>query len=128
MAKKNFTAFLAGRDSFGHPLQLVYKGSKTHNSTLGGILSLFIYVLTFMMLIRAFKELILMEDPTTINQAKPLTLEDKAHIIPLNFEDYKYVIAFQITTLNYGSGMFTSLEIPPEVGGLEAYKTDTTLL
>ena len=94
---------MAGRDSFEHPLQLVYKGSKTHNSALGGILSIFVYVLTFIMLIKACEELILMEDPTTINQTKPLTLEDKADIIPLNFEDYKYVIAFQLITLNYNN-------------------------
>ena len=75
MKGNSLTRFLRNRDSFGHAVQLIYKGNKTYNSIFGGIITLMIQTLTLIMVIQAVTELASMEDPLIINYPKPLTLE-----------------------------------------------------
>ena len=67
--------FLRKRDSFGHAVQLIYKGNETYNSLFGGIVTLMVQALTLIMVIQAVTELASMEDPLIINYPKPLTIE-----------------------------------------------------
>ena len=62
-----FTRFLLSRDSFGHPVQVMFKGQETHNTLLGSIMSIFVKGMTLVMIIIAIKELALMEDPLITN-------------------------------------------------------------
>ena len=86
--------FLRNRDSFGHTLQLVYKGRETYNSIIGGIFTLLMQGLTLVMVIYAVQNLFIMTDPVILNYTKPLTPQDKSKLVPLKFDDYDYVIAF----------------------------------
>ena len=104
MGKNLFRNFLADRDSFGQPLQLVYKGSSTHNTALGGIFSILVNVMTLIMMIRACEELVYMDDPTIINQTKPLTNTEKADLIPIKFDRFDFVVAFQTFVIEQETG------------------------
>ena len=55
--------FLVGKDAFGHPVSVVYKGRETHGSILGGIFTLLMQGLTAVYMFAAFHELLMMEDP-----------------------------------------------------------------
>ena len=94
-----FSRFLRNRDLFGHAITLEYKGSDTYNSVIGGILTILVQVLTLVMVIQAVQELMLMQDPQIINYSKDVnTQEEISELIPLNFGDYDYVIAFIVGT------------------------------
>ena len=58
-----FARFLRDRDSFGHSVQLVYRGSKTYKSVIGGIVTLLVNAMTLILVIQACAELFLMKDP-----------------------------------------------------------------
>ena len=72
-----FGKFLRNRDSFGHTIQLVYKGQGTYNSVIGGVLTLLVQVLTLVMIIQAMQDLFLMKDPMITNFEKHLTKEEQ---------------------------------------------------
>ena len=91
-----FGAFLRRRDSFGHPVKLLYKGNETHNTIIGGILSVLVQGMTLVMMITAITELVLMKEPKISSFDKPLTTDDRKSIVPINFEEFDYVIAIQI--------------------------------
>ena len=92
-----FASFLRGRDSFGHTVKLVYRGSETYNSVIGGIMTLLVKALTLVLIIQAFEELFFMKDPLITNYHKPLTLEDRQELYPMKFDDYDYVLAFKVS-------------------------------
>ena len=71
-----FGAFLRHRDSFGHPVQVTYKGIETHNTILGAILSVLVKGLTLVMTSIAITELVLMKEPKISSYEKPLTLDE----------------------------------------------------
>ena len=75
MKGNSLARFLRNRDSFGHAVQLIYKGNETYNSLFGGIVTLMVQALTLIMVIQAVTELASMEDPLIINYPKPLTIE-----------------------------------------------------
>ena len=67
---------------------------------LGGVLTLVVKALTLIMLIRAVEELVYMKEPQVLNQTKPIPLADRADVVPLKFNDYKYVLAVKIGFMN----------------------------
>lgn len=74
-------------------------------------MTLIVQGFTIALVLIAVQELILMEDPEIQNFTIPLNKENKAELVPLEFGDYDYVLAFSISR---------PLP-PPEVGGLYAY-------
>ena len=60
---------------------------------LGGVLSIGVKVLTIVLSISAFQEVILMEEPIITNYSRPLSLDDREELGPFNFADQGYVIA-----------------------------------
>ena len=95
-----FIRFLRNRDSFGHSVKLGYKGNDKYYSAIGGILTLFVQVLSLVMVIQAIDELYVMRDPLITNYAQPLTKEQRSQLIPMKFDDYGYVLAFKLTVVD----------------------------
>ena len=126
MAASLFTRFLRERDSFGHTIQVAYKGKTTHNSVLGGILTLVVKALTLIMLLRAVEELVFMRDPLVLNQTKPIPMADRADVVPIKFNEYEYVIAINFAIINSASGAIT-YRMPDEIGTLAAYRYGQTM-
>ena len=87
--------FLRGRDSFGHPVQVLFKGRETYNSVLGGFCTLLLQLLTAVMIYKAIEEVLLMNDPTITSFTKPLTTAARKDLIPVKLDDNNYVIAAQ---------------------------------
>ena len=54
---------LRGIDTFGYPIRTNFRGSETHKSLLGGLLTLTVYVLTIINIGIASDEFINMDDP-----------------------------------------------------------------
>ena len=94
--RASLSHWLKSVDSFGHPVQVNYKGDKTFKSQVGGVLSLLSMALTLMMVVRAVKEMVLMEEPTLSEFAKPLELSDRIELAPVKFSDYDFI--FMIIT------------------------------
>ena len=92
---RNFLRFLRDSDSFGHPVQVAYKGRETFNTYLGAFMSLIVKGLTLVLLANAALEVYLMEDPLITVYNRGLTKEQKAEMIPLSFSDYNYTIAYK---------------------------------
>ena len=53
--------------------------------------------LTLVMVVRAVKEMVLMEEPTLSEFAKPLELSDRIELAPVKFSDYDFI--FMIITM-----------------------------
>ena len=53
MASIWLTRLLRDRDSFGHPVQVAYKGQEKHNSILGGIMTLIVKGITLVLIFNA---------------------------------------------------------------------------
>lgn len=73
------------------------------------------------MVLKAVREIALMEEPSLTEYSKPLTLSDRSDYVPLRHDDYNFVIGF--TTMVHPrakrrqAGDNTILDsIPPEVG------------
>ena len=47
-------------DYFGHDIKVNYKGEKTYTSALGGIITVVVYALTLVLIIKSAKEIHLM--------------------------------------------------------------------
>ena len=60
---------------------------------LGGVLSIGVKVLTIVLAISAFQEVILMEEPIITNYSRPLSLDDREELGAFNFADQGYIIA-----------------------------------
>ena len=118
--KRNWLSrFLRNRDNFGHTIKLEYKRQETYSSVIGGIWTLLVQGMTLVMVIQAFKELYLMEDPTITSYSRPMNQEDISALIPLNLSDYNYFIAFSLLRLNTDNNPGESV-LPPELGTITA--------
>ena len=77
--------------------------------------------LTLVMVIRAVEELFLMNDPLITNYSQPLTPEEKSKLVPLNFDDYGYVLAFKLIFKDKTTGEKKPfMELPQEIGAMKA--------
>ena len=73
--KFSFTRKLRALDVFGHAIKVNYKGEEAYNSVFGGILTLTMYVLTIVVIIRSAEEIVLMNDPVLQEYSVPLNPE-----------------------------------------------------
>ena len=94
-----------GLDRFGHQIKVNYKGEETYNSSLGGIITVAVYALTLILIVKSAEEILLMQDPKITAFSKPLNLEERAELVPVAHDDYDFVFGF-----------YVSLGIPPEIG------------
>ena len=60
----SLSKLLKSIDSFGHPIQVNYKGEETFKSQVGGVLSLLSLALTLVLVLKAVIEMVVMEEPT----------------------------------------------------------------
>ena len=62
-----------------------------------------------------------MHDPMIINYSQQLSLEDKAKLLPLKFDEYDYVIAFKVYFYNLSSlELIPGNELPSQIGTFSA--------
>ena len=87
------TGAIKSRDTFGHPIDVRYKGRETHNSVTGGILTLMLQIFTGILTITSLIEVFKMNEPKIVSYTKPLSVDDRAEITPVSFKDYNYVLA-----------------------------------
>ena len=81
---------LATFDDFGHRPQLMYKGAESHQTSLGGVCSCVVKIMTLIMIFMAGKSLLLMEDPDIISFSRPMSKEERDALGPINFADYGF--------------------------------------
>ena len=55
--------FIRTLDDFGHPINVTYKGEETHQSCLGGVLTIVVKFFTAMVALKAIGEVFKMDDP-----------------------------------------------------------------
>ena len=103
-----------GYDGFGHEIKVNYKGEETYNSAFGGAISLVVYALTLVLIVKSAQELYLMEDPVLAAFTKPIALEERADLVPLLHEDYGFVLGVSIEAIDNITG--AKVSIPPEMG------------
>ena len=84
-------------DAFGHDIKMNYRGEESYNSLLGGIITMGVYALTLVLVVRAVTEIIYMQDPSLTEYSKPLTLEERADWVPLSHKDFNFMIGFATT-------------------------------
>jgi len=108
-------------DIFGHPITVNYKGRAAHRSVLGACCSIIVFSATLTLMISAFQEVALMEDPRIQIYSRPMTEKDKSELGPVSFDEYGFFFAFSVT-------VFDSVgQIPPEVGRFTAWQFDGDL-
>ena len=62
-----------------------------------------------------------MEDPYISSYPKPLTLKEKYELVPVNFDDLDYVVAFKYHLADKKSRKTRPIrQIPPELGSIKA--------
>ena len=84
---------------------------------LGGVLSIAVKILTIVLSISAFQEVILMEEPLITNYSRPMSLGDRDELGSFQLADHRYIIAvemFAITPKRSG------VKVPAEYGTMFA--------
>ena len=77
MKLKSIPKAIRNHDSFGHTIEVVFKGRETYNSILGGLLTLVVQAITIYMVVDSAIEIALMNEPLIQSYQKPLSLEEK---------------------------------------------------
>ena len=103
-----------GLDGFGHQIKLNYKGEEAYNSTFGGTVTLAIYALTLILIVKSAQEIFIMKDPDLTEFTKALNREERADLVPILHEDYDLVVGFTVDVENFHTREKAS--IPPEIG------------
>ena len=111
--KFSLGAFVRSIDLFGHPIKVNYKGQHDYNTLFGGVFSILAYSLTLVLVYRAVKEIIIMEDPELKEFTKPLQASDREELVPVIGSDYDFIFMIQpeITSRETGESVGTDLNI-----------------
>lgn len=64
---------LRSQDDFGHPIRVTFKGEETHKSALGGLMSVTVQVMTFILILKSVQEIIFMDEPKIASIQRPLS-------------------------------------------------------
>ena len=111
-----FLKLVRGVDAFGHDIKMNYKSEESYNSVLGGIITIGVYVLTLVLVVKAVTEIIYIQDPSLTEYTKPLTLEERADWVPLSHKDFNFMIGFATTVFRADGKGQGEFGIPPELG------------
>ena len=106
-------------DVFGHKFNMNYRGEENYKTNLGGLLSLACFILTFVIALKAFTEIELMEDPNVSILSKFLSITQREDIVPVRGDDYnfQFILAYKVQKRSkYEDTSGTSLQIPRGVG------------
>ena len=130
--KSSIVRLVRGRDSFGHPVSVNFKGEEVLQTLPGGIATLMVELLTLVVAISCFSEVVGMHEPRVTTYARTLTASERNEHGPYDLREEGVVIAFGIASVgieNNGIIRFTDkLIIPPEYGRIAAYTTNLTNL
>lgn len=111
--------FVRGLDDFGHPIQVNYKGEETFQSLLGSVLTIVVQVLTVINIVRAIKEITLMQEPQIESYEVPISVEEQMQNKSVSFAEMQFYFGV-IVTVESDAGDQSS-RIPPELGELKAF-------
>ena len=116
------------RDIFGHPITVFYKGEDAYSTFFGGMMSLVVKVLTFVLFLQAIQEIIHMEQPMVNTFENILTLEAREEIGPISLKDSGTIIAvllmdWQTYDVSTGASMkkYKKVPMPSKFGRFIAY-------
>ena len=112
---KSFKRLLRSVDTFGHPIKVNYSGEESYKSALGGLMTLLVYSLTIVVVIRAIEEIAEMNEPTLIEYYKPMSHLDLKNALPLNLLGHSLLIVLMPTIYDIKDGNSTN-GLPPEIG------------
>ena len=110
--------FVRGLDDFGHPIRVNYKGEETFQSHIGGFLTIVVQVLTVINIVRAIKEITLMQDPQIESYKVQISVEEQMQNKSVSFAEMQYYFGV-IVNVQSDAGDRSS-RIPPELGELKA--------
>ena len=94
--KFSLLRFMRNRDSYGHPINLYYKGDEAYQTYLGGFLTFLAQILTFVLFIGAMEEIIEMKEPIVSSFERPMLLSERKDLGPLSLSETGTVIAFEV--------------------------------
>ena len=124
--KFSFLRLITGRDSFGHPINLFYKGEETHQSLLGGIITILIQATTLILLFSSIMEVFEMEEPQVTSYERPIFPDEREERGVFDLNELGFVIAFDTHIIE--SGMDSADEVvtkhtplDPMIGTINAY-------
>ena len=96
-------------------MSLTYKGEFTYHTLIGGDLSIIMQVLVAIMIIDAVIEVYNVDEPTITSFKHFIPFEDRNELGVFRFNDYSYVMAFEVKVDIDGKITF---ELPPEVSAI----------
>ena len=121
--KLSLWKLLRGFDSFGHPVNLSYRGEGRYTSVVGAILSITIQILALILAVQALEEVVQMQSPTITSFTRPLTQKGKEELASLDLGEHDYVLAFSMRLRQRANGRtFEHAALPREVGRIAAYR------
>ena len=108
-------------DDFGYPISLRYKGEKTYQSFVGGVLSLLVSFLTLLIVIFGMRNVLFMRDPKVTSFPRPVSAEERQSLAEngLRFDDFDFNIAFQVVIIDEDGN--DSFELPLEHARMHAF-------
>ena len=83
---------------------------------LGAWMTLFVGILTLVILAKKVEELILMQDPSILNFSKPLSDQDRADLIPIHFQERNFIFGIQILGVNPATETVGQRGLPLDIG------------
>lgn len=93
-------------DDFGHPIALTYKGDDSHQSFLGGILTLMVMIFTATMVVIKIDQVVSMDEPAITSFARPLSDDHKKELGKVSLNDYHFNIGFSIGIQDKSTSLF----------------------
>ena len=112
---KSFKRLLRSVDTFGHPIKVNYRGEESYKSALGGLMTLLVYSLTIVVVVRAIEEIAEMNEPKLIEYYKPMSHLDLKNALPLSLLDHRLLLVLLPTIYDIKNGKLTN-SLPPEIG------------
>ena len=94
-------------------MKIHYKGAEAYNTRFGGFISLLVRAMTCIMIMLVVWELCWMKNPLITSFTKPLSLPERASLIPLEFDNYKYIMAVKIYLIDKANNDAMVKDLPP---------------
>ena len=98
---KSFYRFLLSTDRLGNAFSLTFKGSTTHNTVLGMIVSLAISTLVLIILGEKTLDMFFMREPGIQVNTRPILRKEVEDAGDVLISDYQITIGFVVLTWDY---------------------------
>ena len=93
-------------DDFGHPIALTYKGKDSHQSFLGGFITLMMMLFTATMVVIKIDHVVSMSEPTISSFSRPLSEDHREELGTISMKDYHFNIGYSIVIQDKSASLF----------------------